>query len=255
LDRADPAETGKLSISLAVAATNIEVNLNNSEVILPEDFEAGDFDVTLDEDVNFTSLFPGANVSYRVLPFLTIDARAGFVTSESDFNVNVVGTPGDRFPGFIQGPIAFSAPVSTDVNGINAGIGATALFPLFSVGRKEVIFFGSYEHSWSEYSDDNFSADYGRVTGGFVFPVARDNPMQPVFLLGAGYTNVSRRFEREFNVNGETAIVRAEQTSDHPFSVEWGAVIPTSRNFRIGLGGAVQTTGNASFLATLTFIP
>ena len=248
-------DVGKLSISFAVAATNIEVNLENSEVVLPEDFEAGDFDVTLDENVNFTSLFTGASVSYRVLPFLSVDARAGYVSSESDFGVNIAGTPGDQFPDFFDGPIAFSAPVSTNVEGVNAGIGATAMFPAFSVGRKKVLVFGTYEHSWSEYNDENFSANYGRVGGGFVFPVSPEDPMQPLFVLGASYTNVSRRFEREFTVGEETAIVRAEQTTDHPFTIELGGVIPVSQQFRIGLGSSVQTTGNVSFLVTLTITP
>ncbi|MEO1399323.1 MAG: hypothetical protein AAFU56_10730, partial [Pseudomonadota bacterium] len=73
----DDAEVGKFAFSLAIVAANYEVNLENSQVVLPESFDFGDFDVTLDEDVNFTSLFTGASVSYRVLPFLSLDARAG----------------------------------------------------------------------------------------------------------------------------------------------------------------------------------
>lgn len=248
-------DSGKLIISLAVATTNVEVNLENSEVILPEDFEFGEFEATLNEDVNFTSLFTGASASYRILPFLTIDARAGFVASESDFDVTVTGTPGEQFPDFLQGPISISSPVSTNVEGVNAGIGATVVFPVLPVGDSVVLMYGSYEHSWSEYNDDNFSANFGRITSGFIFPLSLRDKSQPIFTLGASYTDVSRSFEREFDLNGETAIVRAEQTTDHPYSAEWSAILPLSQEFRIGLGGSVQTTGNVSFLATLTFIP
>lgn len=251
----DDVEPGKLAFSLAVAAANFEVNLENAQVVLPESFDFGDFDVTLDEDVNFTSLFTGASVSYRVLPFLSLDARAGYVSAESDFGVTVAGTPGDQFPGIIQGPISLSSEVSTNVEGVNAGIGATVVVPVLSVGEKKVLMYGNYEHSWSEYDDDNFSANYGRIAGGFVFPFSLEDRSKPVFRVGASYTNVERSFEREFTLNGETGLVSAEQSTDHPVSIEFGAIIPVSRKFYVSVGSSVQTTGNASFLASLTFTP
>ncbi|MEL6707711.1 MAG: hypothetical protein AAFP79_05470 [Pseudomonadota bacterium] len=251
----DDAEVGKFAFSLAIVAANYEVNLENSQVVLPESFDFGDFDVTLDEDVNFTSLFTGASVSYRVLPFLSLDARAGYVSAESDFGVTVAGTPGDQFPGLIQGPIALTSEVSTNVEGVNAGIGAKVIVPVFSVGSKKVLMYGTYEHSWSEYDDDNFSANYGRVASGFVFPFSLEDRLKPVFRLGASYTNVERSFERSFSLNGETALVSADQGTDHPVSIEFGAIIPVSRKFYVSIGSSVQTTGNASFLASLTFTP
>ncbi|MEO1490391.1 MAG: hypothetical protein AAFR88_13300, partial [Pseudomonadota bacterium] len=98
-------------------------------------------------------------------------------------------------------------------------------------------------------------ADYGRAGAGLVFPFSLMDPMQPVFRLGASYTDVNRQFEREFVINGETASVITRQGIDDPFAIELGAVIPAARNVQFSLGASIQTTGNTSFLASLTFQP
>ena len=247
---------GAFTLSLAFAVTDLEVTLNDTEIVLPESFDFGDFETTVDEDVTFSSTFIGAGAAYRVLPVLTLNARAGFVSSESDIGVGVSGIPDERFPGvLVQGPVSFATEVSTSVEGINAGIGATLAAPLASIGSREVIGYATYQHSWSEYSDDNFSADYGRAGAGLVFPFSLMDPMQPVFRLGASYTDVNRQFEREFVINGETASVITRQGIDNPFAIELGAVIPAARNVQFSLGASIQTTGNTSFLASLTFQP
>jgi len=246
---------GALSINLTVATTDVQVTLEDTEIVLPENFNFGEFETSVAEDIDFKSTFVGAGVSYRALPFLTLNARSGFVSSESDIGFEVTGTPSDDFPGIIEGPVSFGTVITTSVEGFNFGVAATAIAPIASIGSKEVVGFASYQHSWSEYDDPNFTADYGRATAGVVFPVSLENPMQPLFRLGVGYTDVNRRFEREFTINGETARFSTRQGIDDPWSVDLGMILPASNRVQFAFGSTIQTTGNVSLLASLSFRP
>ena len=138
---------GALSINLSVATSDVQVTLEDTEIVLRESVDFGEFETSLTEDVDFKSTFVGAGVSYRALPFLTLHARAGYVVSESDIGFEVSGTPSDDFPGIIGGPISFGNVITTSVEGFKFGVGATAIAPIASIGSKELVGFASYQHS------------------------------------------------------------------------------------------------------------
>ncbi|MEO1730090.1 MAG: hypothetical protein AAFR64_05075 [Pseudomonadota bacterium] len=246
---------GKLSFTFLVAATQSEVVLTESEVMIPDDIIEGDIDVTLAEDVTASNTIVGVGVGYRVLPFLELNAQGGFISTSSELGLTVNGTPADTFPIQFGGPISFDGDVTTSAEGYSVGIGATGVLPIASIGDDMVLAYGSYQHIWNEFSDDGISVDVGRLSGGFVFPVNLMNEKKPIFRVGVSYINSERVLERGLTFNGEEIMVRAVQETEDPFFGEVGIAYPVSRKVLFNLGTSVQTTGKVSVVGSITFRP
>jgi len=246
---------GKLSFTFVVAATQSEVVLTESEVMIPDDIIEGDIDVTLAEDVTVSNTLVGVAVGYRVLPFLELNAQGGFISTSSELGLTVNGTPADTFPIQFDGPISFQQDVSTSAEGYSVGIGATGILPIASIGDDMVLAYGSYQHTWNEFSDDGISVDIGRLSGGFIFPVNPMSEKKPILRVGVTYINSERVLERGLTFNGEQIMVRAVQETEDPFFGEVGIAYPVSRKVLFNLGTSVQTTGNVSVIGSITFRP
>ena len=247
--------SGDLSFTFLVAATQSEVVLTESEVMIPDDIVEGDVAVTLAEDVTVSNTLVGVAVGYRVLPFLELNAQGGFISTTSELGLTVNGTPADTFPIQFSGPISFQQDVSTSAEGYSVGIGATGALPIASIGDDMVLAYGSYQHTWNEFSDDGISVDIGRLSGGFVFPVNPMSEKKPILRVGVTYINSERVLERGLTFNGEQIMVRAVQETEDPFFGEVGIAYPLSRKVLFNLGTSVQTTGNVSVFGSITFRP
>lgn len=246
---------GNLSFSLAIAATNSEIVLTESELSLPDDLALGDFEVTLADEVKVSNTFVGANVGYRLLPFLQLGAQAGFISTTSDLGLTINGTPADTFPINFGGPITLQQEVSTSADGYSFGLSATGLAPLATIGEGMLVGYATYSHAWNEFSDDGISVDIGRITTGVIFPVEPQREDKVAFRLAVSYLDTRRTLERGVEFSGEEIMVRAVQETEDPWFGEFGITIPASRHILLNLGTSVQTTGDISVLGSITFRP
>ncbi|MEO0589701.1 MAG: hypothetical protein AAFZ11_03985 [Pseudomonadota bacterium] len=246
---------GKVSITALVAVTNSTVVLTDSEVTLPDDFEAGDIEVSLAEELKVSNTLVGLNVGYRVLPFLDLNVQGGLVETTSDVGLTIEGTPADTFPIDFGGPISFATDVSTEASGYSFGGGATGFLPVVTIGDDMVLAYASYQHVWNEFDDDGISVDIGRLSAGLVYPVNPMDDPKPVFRLGASYVNSTRTLERGLEFNGDQISIRATQETDDPWFGQFGISYPASRHVLLNFSSSVQTTGDVSVIASITFTP
>lgn len=249
------APSGKFTFTLALAVTETEVVLTDSQVSLPDDLQFGEVDVTLAEDVTVSNTFVGGVIGYRVLPFLELNAQAGFISTGSELGLTINGTPSDTFPIDFGGPISLDRDFSTSADGYSLGIGATGFVPLASIGDEAIVAYGTYQHLWNEFSDDGISVDIGRVTTGLLYPISAQSKGRPVFRLGVAYVNSTRTLERGVDFGGDQIMVNATQETEDPWSGELGIAYPASRNVIFSFGTSVQTTGNVSVFGSITLRP
>jgi len=248
-------EPGKFSVSALVAVTNSTVVLTDSEVTLPDDFDGADIEVGLAEEVKVSNTIVGLNVGYRVLPFLNVSVQGGLIETSSELGVTIEGTPADTFPIDFGGPISLATDVSTGASGYSFGAGATGFLPVATIGDDLLLGYASYQHVWNEFDDDGISVDIGRLSAGLVYPVNPMGDSKPVFRLGAAYINSTRTLERGLEFGGDQISVLATQETEDPWFGEFGISYPASRNVLLNFSSTVQTTGDVSVVASITFTP
>lgn len=248
-------EPGKLSLTAIVAVTNSKVVLTDSEVTLPDTFEAGDIEVGLAEDVKVSNRLVGLNVGYRVLPFLDLNVQGGLIETTSELGVTIEGTPAETFPIDFGGPISLATDVSTSASGYSFGAGATGFLPVATIGDNLLLTYASYQHTWNEFDEDGISVNVGRLSAGFVFPINPIDDPKPIFRLGATYINSTRTLERGLEFGGEPISIRATQETQDPWFGEFGVSYPASNHVLLNFSSSVQTTGDVSLIASITYRP
>lgn len=245
--------TSKWTVTASFAATNAAVDIVSSEVTLPQEFEEGDFEASLDDDLSISAQLVSGSVGYRLLPFLEVSARAGLASTDTDTGLTISGTPTGVFADVFEGPITFDREATLEVDGYSLGLGAAAYAPLADIGRDKLAGYLEYQYAWNRFDDDTIVSEASRASLGVVFPVNAERGNKPVYRISGSYNWITREIERDLTIGGEPISVRLTQEFENPWSMELGAGLPIADNTLLGLAASHQLSGETSAFASLTF--
>lgn len=244
-------ERGKLSLTMSVVASNVAVEVVESEITLPEDFANGDFEATLSDDLSVSSTIVSGSVNYRVLPFLDLNARVGFVTTDTESGITISGTPTGTFSDFFSGPISLDREQTLEVDGYSLGLGANAFLPVAEVGKGTVAAYTGFQYIWNEF-DEDVSSEGAKTSFGLVYPVnGRRNEI--IYRVGGSYNWISRDIDRSLTLNGQPVRVQITQEFENPWAIEAGAAFPVRHNVLLSVGAWHQLSGETSALAAISY--
>lgn len=244
-------EIGNWSVTMSVVASNAALNIVDSEIELPSEFEETDFEAVLGDDLSVSSTIVSGSIGYRILPFVELVARGGLISSDTETGVIVSGTPTGPFSDFFDGPITIDRDTNRDVDGYSVGIGANAALPIAQIGNDTIAAYSGFQFIWNEF-DESVSSEGANANFGLIYPVNLDRK-NVVYRIGGSYNWISRNVEQALSVNGETIRVNVTQEFEDPWAVEAGVGIPLTDNIMLGLGAWHQLSGETSVLSSLTY--
>ncbi|MEM7767797.1 MAG: hypothetical protein AAF253_09955 [Pseudomonadota bacterium] len=242
---------GKWNFNLSAAATNAAIRIVESEIELPDDLAAGDFEASLSDDLTVSSTIVSGSVGYRVLPFVEVFARGGLISSDTETGVTIMGTPNGPFSDFFNGPITVDRETSREVDGYSLGLGGNGVLPITKVGGDTLAAYGGFQYIWNRF-DETVSSEGATTSFGLLYPVSLDR-QNVIWRVGGSYNWISRDVEQTLTLNGEPVRVRVTQEFEDPWAVEAGVGIPLGKDTLLGLGVWHQLSGETSALASITY--
>ncbi|MEO0818237.1 MAG: hypothetical protein AAFX98_06480 [Pseudomonadota bacterium] len=242
---------GKWSVTLSAVASNVAIEIVDSEIELPEALTDTDFEATLSEELNVSSTVVSGSVGYRILPFATVSARVGLISSDTETGVVITGTPNGPFGDVFDGQIAVDRETSREVDGYSLGLGANAFLPIAEIGGDKLAAHGGFQYAWNQF-DDTVTSEGATMNFGLVYPVNLER-QNTIYSLGGSYNWISREVEQSLVLNGETIRVQVTQEFKNPWGVQGGVAIPIADDLLLGVGVWHQLSGETTGLASLTY--
>lgn len=220
---------------------------------LPDNFNLGDFSAELSEDLSISSNILSANLAYRVLPFLEINARVGLASSEASTGLKLTGTPSGPFSDFFNGPVTFDTAYDTETSGYSLGVGANAYFPVYRIGSSAIAGYTGFQYNWNRFESSAVVSQASRASFGLAYPLDLSGGNQTVYRVGSSYNWLTREVSQTQTFNGQPINVQLVQEFSNPWSIDAGASFPLSHNLSLGLSATHQLSGETSAFGSIVF--
>ena len=246
-------QPGKWTAALSIAVTNLAVEVVDSELTFSDEIEVGDFDASLSDELSISTSVVSATVGYSVLPFLELTARAGLANSESNTGIIVSGTPTGQFSEFFDGPITLDGESDLEVDGYSLGLGAAIRLPIAEIGDDLLAGYSEFQYVWNRFDNEEIVSEGSKTTLGLAYPVNLNDRSKPLYFAGVGYSWLSREIEQNRIIAGQAVNVQITQEFENPWSIEFGAGVPISKNVVFGAGAFHQLSGETSAFASIIY--
>ncbi len=245
---------GRWHFGVGVSFISTTLDIVDADVDAPEDLLLRD--VALDvSDVSIKGTAVAASVSYFVLPFLSINANGGFLSSTSTGRLRLSGTPdlGLDLVTFDE-PLTFEFDREVDIEAYTVGVGVGAYIPLVLEERNKLILRGGANLNFAN-ADENETQTRTFTKSATLIYARPVIEIPSAFGVGLSHTSINRSTEMMTEFAGETIRVDLEQELADPWSVNASTHHELTKHFAVGYGVSHNFDAGTSHMLHVSFKP
>ncbi len=253
-------DRSKWRLSSNVAFANVEIEIEETELVIPEDFALEDIDLEIPELTDLSSTLFIASAGYRILPIVELTGQIGYVSSETATPFQLTTTIPEPDIALDLGLIDFDEPVTLnldrdeDISGYAYGLGANVLLPVGIVAGRPLIATTNVLYNWNRLDGGNVNSETLTGSATLTYAVLSEKALY-TFSAGAGYTRLKREASRDLELAGQIFGLNTEQKIERPWSVNMSLSRSLTDKWSIGYGISMNTGGPISQGVSLIFTP